>query len=289
MLVLAADVAAGFNAGSGDVALALRSLRRRQLELCRRLGDLDWQHPSRCELWSVHDVVRHVRDGCRLHVRYLRDGQPAFTSDDPFNARETPLRWLEETASQTPAETMAGLPDLYAEEADALDARMARGGDDRVEAPYGPVHWTILTAHVFWDAWVHDRDVTQPLGAAHASSPVEDGVVALYALLIASMPAAAASHPFEATVALKADEGRAYLVSVRPGHVTLRPDDGSGEAILRGDLAAVVDGLAGRGSELAAVLHGSESAREPLSWLRSRLLPAPAAAATGVRATPPRR
>lgn len=271
--MLSADVLAGFGAGLDELPIALRSLRTRQLDLCRRLADDDWGRQSRCHLWTVHDVVRHVRDGCRLHEEWLRTGVSSLHSGGPFDARETPLRWLERTSSQTPDETVAELADLYADEATALDARLARGGDERTDAPYGPAHWTILSAHVFWDAWLHHRDVTQPLGVDHTSSPAEDGMMALYALLIASVAAARLNHPLDVTVGLTTGNGQAYGASVRPGHVVVQRHDGTGQTTLRGELVAVVDALAGRGPELDAVLHGDPAASEPLSWMRSSLLP----------------
>ncbi|HEX2273407.1 MAG TPA: maleylpyruvate isomerase N-terminal domain-containing protein [Acidimicrobiales bacterium] len=115
--MLSADVGAGFGAGLGDLPLALRSLRRRQPELYRRLDADDWERKSRCHLWTVHDVVRHVRDGCRIHVDGLRHGRTRLDREGPFDPRETPLRWLEETALQTPTETVAEPAHLYAEEA----------------------------------------------------------------------------------------------------------------------------------------------------------------------------
>ncbi len=272
--MLSADVLAGFGAGVGELPVALRSLRTRQLELCRRLTDDDWGRQSRCHLWSVHDVVRHVRDGCRLHVDWLRTGVSSLHREGPFDPRQTPLRWLERTTSQTPDDTVAELAHLCDDEASALDARLERGGDERTDAPYGPAHWTILTAHVFWDAWLHDRDVTQPLGAEHTSSPVEDGMVALYALLIASMPSVRLNHPLDVTVDLTAGDGLAYWASVGPGRVAVEPHDGLGRATLRGELVAVVDSLAGRGPEPDRVLQGDPAACEPLSWMRSRLVPA---------------
>jgi uncharacterized protein (TIGR03083 family) len=271
--MLSADVLAGFGAGLDELPVALRSVRTRQLDLCRRLADDDWGRQSRCHLWTVHDVVRHVRDGCRLHVEWLRTGVSSLHREGPFDARKTPLRWLERTASQAPDETMAELADLCAQEATALDARLARGGDERTDAPYGPAHWTILTAHVFWDAWIHHRDVTQPLGVDHTWSPVEDGMMALYALLIASIPAARLNHPLDVTVELTAGDGHAYQASVRPAQVVVDPEDGFYQATLRGELVAVVDSLAGRGPEPDAVLHGDPAACEVLSWMRSRLLP----------------
>ena len=81
------------------------------------------------------------------------------------------------------------------------------------------------------------------------------------------------NHPLDVTVGLTADEG-GYMASVRRGHVVLAPDDGSCDGTLRGELVTVVDSLAGRGPGLDAVLHGDRSALEPLSWMRSGLLPA---------------
>jgi hypothetical protein len=52
--------------------------------------------------------VRHVRDGCRHHAALLRaKGASPFL--DPFDARETSLRWLEPSAGETPEETLADL------------------------------------------------------------------------------------------------------------------------------------------------------------------------------------
>jgi len=271
--LLEADAAAGLGAGISDVAVALRSLRRRQLDLWRRLDPDDWLFPSRCHEWSVHDVVRHVRDACRLHVEGLRARSSPFNPDRPFDARETPKRWLERTINQTPAETMAELSDLCVDEAAALDARIAQGGADPVEGPYGPIHWTTLTTHVVWDGWLHERDVTQALDISHPSSAVEDRVVALYGLLIASMPAALIGSAFDVTVGLTAEDGSRYAAEVRPGGVVLGPAAAADELDLHGELGPVVDALAGRGPELGAVLHGEPSAREPLTWLRPILAP----------------
>ncbi len=272
-VLLEVDAIRGFVAGFDEVPVALQSLRRRQLDLCGRLDADDWRRPSRCHLWTVHDVVRHVRDACRLHVQSLHGSPTPFTPGNAFNSRETPLRWLDRTAGQTPTETVAELVGLCAEEEAALEVRLEHGGDDLVDGPYGPIHWTTLTAHVFWDAWLHHRDVTEALGLIHRSSAVEDRVVALYGLLLASVPAAVTGRPLDVTVGLMAGRGARYSASVRPAKVVLGSADAYDEPALRGQLRPVVDALAGRRPGLEVVLHGEQSDREPLTWLATILLP----------------
>lgn len=139
-------------------------------------------------------------------------------------------------------------------------------------APYGPVHGSVLTAHFFWDAWLHERDVTEPFGRSNTSSSHEGSVVSLYALLIASVPAQVSGRGLAATVALAGGDGRTYSAAVAPGQVAVREGMAPADA-LQGDLAAVVHLLAGRGPALAAVLHGDAALREPLTWLRPFLSP----------------
>lgn len=267
MGMIEADTTTGFSAGVAKVPVALGSLRRRLLSLVEGLDHAAWGHPSRCQLWTVHDVIRHVRDAAQLHVTWLHRVEAAELQQ-PFDAGRAPRLWLERTAGERPDETIAQLRHLCGEEATALSSRLDEGGDDMVTGPYGQVHWTILSAHVLWDAWVHVRDVAEPLGVDARSTPVEDDVVALYALLIASVPALVTRHSFQATVDLSTPDGGLRSASVAPGHVTLSSGGAPTQAELRGDLAAVVDALAGRGPEVAAVLHGDPAAREALTWLR---------------------
>lgn len=271
-LELELDAAAGFAAGLDLLPVALAALRNRMLDVCEGLDDDQWQLASRCELWSVHDVVRHVRDACGLHVASLQGEPTPFLPHQRFDARETPLRWLDRTAGQNPADTVAELRQCCAAEERALRGRLQQYTDDVVNAPYGPVHWTVLAAHVFWDAWLHARDVTEVVHVGPASTEAEDELVALYSLLIASVPALRMNRHFDLTVALSCDDGRKYRASITPGRVGLATtgrDDGSD---LQGELAPVVDALAGRG-ELESVLQGDRELLEPLTWLRSVLAP----------------
>lgn len=144
-----------------------------------------------------------------------------------------------------PAKTVDDLRRLAADEEAALCHRVDEGGDEEVMAPYGPVHWSVLTAHFFWDAWLHERDVTEPFGRSNTSSSHEESVVSLYALLIASVPAQVSGRGLAATVGLTGGDGRTYSAAVAPGQVAVREGMAPADA-LQGDLAAVVDLLAGR-------------------------------------------
>lgn len=255
--------------------LALAAVRARLLGVTDRLTAEDWQSASRCEQWSVHHVLRHVRDACRLHARQLRS--PGISILAPgFDARRTPQEWLEPSEGEAPETTAADLRLLVTDEEAVLGARIEGFRDETVMGPYGPAHWTVLTTHVFWDAWLHLRDVTAALGWPDAPTPVEEEVVTLYALLIASMPAALHGHSFTATVDLIGSDARHHLAQVAPGRVSLRSGDApTGDEQLHGDVAPVVDALAGRGPPVPSVLRGDPAALEPLTWLSPILAPAP--------------
>ena len=47
-----------------------------------------------------------------------------------------------------------------------------RGGTRRL--PYGPMGWTVLLLHLFWDSWIHERDVLLARGAEHPHSRRRD-------------------------------------------------------------------------------------------------------------------
>lgn len=261
----------GVTAGWEQVPVAITALRARLIRVLERLQPHQWRHASRCELWTVHDVLRHLRDGCRLHAAQLRTAGASVLAPG-FDPRQTPQQWLEESANEAPEETARRLRTSFAEEAAALDARMAGERNQIVVGPYGPAHWTVLTTHVFWDAWLHARDVTTALGWDDDSSPVEEEVVAAYALLIASVPATRAGLGFTATVDLVGDDGRHHIATVRPGRVSLRTGDvPAADADLGGEVRPVVDALAGRGAPVKTVLRGDPVALEPLTWLRPNL------------------
>ena len=268
MTHLEADLTGGLTAGLDQLPAALAELRTRTLALVESLDGGMWPAPSRCEQWTVHDVVRHVRDVSRRLVDRLQDDSAAEVPPD-FDNRVTPQQWLDASAGEDPATTVAELRSLFEAEGPALAGRLATGTDDQVMGPYGPVHWTVLVAHVLWDGWLHLRDI-----GGRSSTHVEDGVVALYALLIASVPARFAGVAMDVSVDLTGSDGRHLLAAVVPGHVTVSVGAQTGTEDLRGELGPVVDALSGRAPTLDRVLHGDPAVRLPLTWLRLIMAPA---------------
>ena len=271
--LLEADRHTGLVAGLPLLRPALAELRTRVVRTLSSLEIDEWLRPSRCERWSVHDVARHTRDVCRIHLARLRRDPAPFPTDRPFDGRTAPLEWLEQTAGETPAETLLDFEQLAAAELDALAARIDVGGGGIEPGPYGSIHWTLLSTHIFWDAWIHERDITKALGRAHPSTPNEDSVAALYGFLVASLPAAFAGHSFQVTVGLKAPTRQRLIVRVTPGSAALRSAGSDEQLELVGELGSVLDGLTGRGSELETVLVGDPATLEPLTWLRAFMVP----------------
>ena len=272
VIAITADRTAGITVGLDHVPHALSLLRGRLMTLAEGLNGEEWAGPSRCHRWTAHEVLRHVRDGCRLHVSSLRR-DPYWTFEKPFDSQATPDEWLALSEGETPEQTLRDLRLWSADEAQLLLERLALPDLDVVRGPYGPIPWTVLSAHVLWDAWLHDRDIARVAGGGLVSTPIEDAAVATYALFIASMAAALQDQRVDVTVALSSETAH-YVAAVEPGHVELYALDAPTTADLKGTLGAVVDSLAGRGPVLADVLAGDARKREPLTSLRARLVPA---------------
>lgn len=60
----------------------------------------------------MHDVVRHVRDVRRRPVARVQDDNAAEVPPD-FDNRVTPQQWLDASAGEDPATTVAELRSLF--------------------------------------------------------------------------------------------------------------------------------------------------------------------------------
>jgi hypothetical protein len=105
------------------------------------------------------------------------------------------------------------------------------------------VDWRVLTLHLFWDSWIHERDVLLARGAQHPSSEEATGYATAYGLFIAA-----------AVAAMFGERVRHQLGLSGPGSgiYDLNSEDGVALSVTRvsasGPLAAqVADALAGRG------------------------------------------
>src|SRR4051794_34416213 len=248
---------------------ALRSQRQRLPELFRGLRDDEWKSPSRCTEWSVHEVVRHLCDVTLLWLDLLRGEPFERVAPGGIDPRTTPLAWLERSATECPADTIAVFEDASAEIVDLVESIVASNRADRVDFAYGTIPWSTLVLHLFWDAWVHERDVLIPLGRPQESPEVESTAAAAHGLLMSGLPFKLLHRPLDETVVLDGAGGGVFRLAATDDTVTVaRNGSDESDDALRGPLPDVVDSLVGREPELAKALHGPPERVEPLGMFR---------------------
>ena len=253
---------------------------------CKDSVPSDWAAPTRCADWSAHEVVRHLCDANAIGIAAGPDDGTLDTSER-FDPRTSPRTWLAASAGESPGVTLdrfvATTGELFALARD----RLAQGRRFDVRMPYGPMDWTVLMLHGFWDSWIHERDVLLARGIDHPT----DGDATLYATAYGVFIAAAVASMFGGQVqeklTLGGEGGGIFEVDSRGGvTLTVRRVAGAGPRA-----AEVADALAGR-AQIAAALPELPTTRVPLcrAWPTSstrQSSPEPRSArATGGRLRP---
>jgi uncharacterized protein (TIGR03083 family) len=120
------------------------------------LSDAQWQTPSLCTEWTVHDVVAHLLSAEKMTPpKFFMNFAAAGFNFDRFAAKQVAVE-----GSGGPAET--------------LEAFRANAG--RTTAPPGPKDTWL------GEAFVHGEDIRRPLGIAHEYPlPMVTRTLALYA------------------------------------------------------------------------------------------------------------
>jgi len=272
VLATSIDRFRGIEPGPDAVAAALASHRQRMLALVRTFDDTQWQARSRCSEWTVHDVVRHLADVAEMDIALQRGDGPR-NPDGHIDPRNDPDAWLEASRGQTPAETVAAFEAAADAEQVALQHRIRDGGGELLPGPYGPLHWASLAAHLYWDAWLHERDIVVALGLRHGSTVVEDRLAALYGLMIAAYAPTVAGATVKLSVELRGSTTDVFEVDASPDGASACVLDGAdGPAMIRAETGALLDALSGRGPDVADVVEGPSDIVEPLTMLRAFFL-----------------
>lgn len=210
---------------TGDPATPLVRQRDRLGEVLARLTDEQWAAPSRCEGWTMRDVVSHLITTnlfWSASVDAARRGEPTtlLASFDPV---ATPAALVDATRDQPAAAVL----DRYVETATALRDLLGAIDDWTVlgESPAGHVALSLVAAHALWDSWTHERDILLPLGL---EQDLHDDEIAI------SLRYAAALNP-----ALAATNGTS-----RPGALVLDATDPKVQVtITAGPTVVLTDGL----------------------------------------------
>lgn len=241
---------------------ALRAQRQRLPEVLRDVPLAAWGARSRCAEWNVHQVVRHLCDTTLKATSLLRGASATEVGAMDMDPRTTPLGWMSRSAEETPQATLEVFDTATADLLSALEDR-AEGGPADVEWVYGTVPWSVGVLHLFWDAWLHERDILIPLEQRQHSTEAESTAAGIYGLIMAALPILAIGGGFDETVQLTGtgggsfrlrvdadpEHGRAFSLAGLPaaGTITVTVDrSDTGE--LSGTLEDVVDFLCGRDS-----------------------------------------
>lgn len=164
-----------FDGDPGGAFAPMVSQRRRFEELLAALGDDDWARATRCDGWSVQDVVAHlvtVNDFWAASVRAGRAGEPTKVMGR-FDPAAMPPMLIAGMADLGPSEVLDRFRTAHDDFLAALDGLDGAGWLTIAETPVGHVPMQQLAMHALWDAWVHERDVALPLGLTVVEDPDE--------------------------------------------------------------------------------------------------------------------
>lgn len=159
--------------------------RRRVATLLAGLTDGQWATPSRCDGWTVRDVMVHLESTNGFWAFALSaglQGEPSrfLTMFDPV---ATPAQMVAGAAEKSGPEVAASFTasvEALAGVIASLDATDG-GWTTLAEAPPGHVTAGAVTHHALWDSWVHERDILLPLGIAPEVEPDEVAACLRYA------------------------------------------------------------------------------------------------------------
>ena len=156
----------------GDPSGPFIRQRSRLADLLVELGSDEWTAPSRCEGWSVQDVIAHLVGVNRYWIFSIGEGlkgRPTrlLASFDPVTV---PAAMVERARGTPPSETLDGFRSTNDELAAMLNPLGDADWSALAEAPPGHVAIRVVVAHALWDSWIHERDVVLPLSRATSRS-----------------------------------------------------------------------------------------------------------------------
>jgi uncharacterized protein (TIGR03083 family) len=222
--------------------------RERFATVLKGFGPEDWADTTRCPAWSAHQVVRHLCDIATAGIA-MGPGDRRLDSSTGFDPRIAPRQWMAASDGESPDATVDRYTALSRELIDVARDRLAQDRRFDVLMPYGPMDWTVLWLHGFWDSWIHERDVLLARGAEHPTDDDATAYAIAYGVFMSATVASMFGAPVHETLTLGGEGGGIIEVDSSDGiTLSLRRTSAAGPPA-----AEVADTLAGR-TQTTAVL-----------------------------------
>lgn len=151
---------------SDDQLIPLLRQRQRLEALLVGLSTDAWGLASRCDGWTVRDVVAHlVSVNAFWHGSVLAGlaGTPTrvLIGFDPATTPALIVAAMQELSPVQVLDQFVASNQAFLNIIDELDDL---GWATLAESPVGHVPIRVLAHHALWDSWVHERDIALPIG-----------------------------------------------------------------------------------------------------------------------------
>jgi uncharacterized protein (TIGR03083 family) len=235
-----------FDLPLGDPAVPLLRQRRRLASLLGGLDDQQWAAATRCEGWSVQDVVAHLvttNQFWAFSIASALNGEPTrfLVTFDPVVST---VEMVESVRSQPSADVLDRFVETNEAVADVIAELDDEGWATLGEAPPGHVPLRALALHALWDAWIHERDILLPLGLTAVEEPDEIAGCLGYGAALSPAFAVAAGTTRRGAIAVEATDPDVRFVVEVGESVVVRAGDAPSDALhLRGSAVELVEAL----------------------------------------------
>lgn len=257
--------------GAPDDSLGpLLRQRKRFDEMLVDLSAADWDRASRCQGWTVQDVVTHLvvvnAFWCGSILSGLAGSPTRILAE--FDPALTPALMVAKMRDLKPREVL----DRFVESNEAF-LEVVGDLDGRAwlavaESPAGHVPVGVVAHHALWDCWIHERDIALPIGLTPPTEPDEVTSCLRYVSAFTAALAIASGSSTARVFAVEADDPASRFVLEVGESVELRDDAAPPDApCLRGDAVELVEALSIRGPLPRSAPTGWLDLREALANL----------------------
>lgn len=149
-----------------DVLAPLIRQRTRLAEAAAAFTDEQWSARTRCDAWSVRDVVAHLASINPLYTLSAAAGLAGEPTQlmPQFDPATSPPKMVQEMGPLSPAQVLDLFTTTNAELFRTVETLTEAGWSAMAESPLGAVPVRLVMSHALWDSWIHERDILLPLG-----------------------------------------------------------------------------------------------------------------------------